>query len=134
MNIFFEPINVNQWNIFEKVKKIGHIEPFLATKQMNIGDLILLHVGQHSKKYESGIYAVGEIIEGPFILENHPDDYCNNKSSVNVKIIKINYSSPYITHEDCKTFTNQFRIVHKIKNVHYDSIIKRLNDLGIIAD
>lgn len=31
--------------MFEKVKSIGHIEPFLATKSMKIGDTLLLHVG-----------------------------------------------------------------------------------------
>lgn len=40
MNIYFEPVNVNHWNIFEKVKNIGHIEPFLATKSMQIGDIV----------------------------------------------------------------------------------------------
>ena len=51
MNIYFEPVNVNQWNMFEKVKDIGHIEPFLATKSMQIGDIVVLHVGQQNAKY-----------------------------------------------------------------------------------
>lgn len=42
---YFEPVNVNQWNMFEKVKNIGHVEPFLATASMNVGDTMLLHVG-----------------------------------------------------------------------------------------
>ena len=101
MNIYLEPVNVNQWNIFEKVKNIGHIEPFLATKSMEIGDLILLHVGQQNKKYESGIYAIGEIVNGPYILEDHPNDYCNNKNTVDVQITKINYANPYLSHYEC---------------------------------
>lgn len=48
---YFEPVNVNQWNMFEKVKNIGHIEPFLATAAMNVGDTMLLHVGSQNKKY-----------------------------------------------------------------------------------
>lgn len=131
MNIFFEPVNVNQWNIFEKVKKIGHIEPFLATKQMNVGDLMLLHVGQQNNRYESGIYAIGKIIEGPFIMENHPDDYCNNKNTVNIKITSISYSEPYVTHEECKAFINQFRTVHKINETYYEDILKRFDNLGV---
>ena len=46
MKIFYEPVNVNQWNMFEKVRAIGHIEPFLATKAMEKGDIVLLHVGK----------------------------------------------------------------------------------------
>lgn len=126
MNIFFEPVNVKQWNIFEKVKRIGHIEPFLATQVMNVGDLMVLHVGQQDKRHESGIYAIGKIIEGPFILKNHPDDYCNNKNTVNVKIIRMNYSYPYITHDECKFFINQFRTVHKIEDIYYEKILEKL--------
>lgn len=127
MNIYFEPVNVNQWNMFEKVKNIGHIEPFLATKSMTVGDMVLLHVGRQNKKYESGIYAYGEVVEGPYILKDHPQDYCNNKNTVNVRIIEMNYSFPYITHDECKNFINQFRTVHKIDKNHYEYILKLLN-------
>ena len=116
---YFEPVNVNQWNMFEKVNNIGHVEPFLATASMNIGDIMLFHVGSQNKNYESGIYAVGTIVKAPYILENSPQDYCNNKLTVNVRIEKINYSYPYITHEECKAFINQFRAAHKIGEEHY---------------
>ena len=36
--------------MFEKVSGAGHIEPFLATKAMEEGDLILLHVGRQNRK------------------------------------------------------------------------------------
>ena len=123
---YFEPVNVNQWNMFEKVKNIGHIEPFLATASMNVGDTILLHVGSQNKNYESGIYAVGTIVKAPYILENSPQDYCNNKLTVNVRIDKINYSYPYITHEECKLFINQFRTAHRISEEHYSLIKDRI--------
>ena len=132
MNIFYEPVNVDQWNLFEKVKQIGHIEPFLATKEMQIGDLMLLHVGQQNNRYKSGVYAIGVIVEGPFILKNHPEDYCNNKNSVNVKITDINYSTPYMTHEECKSFINQFRTAHKIEESHYSEILTKLNGKGVL--
>lgn len=134
---YFEPVNVNQWNLFEKVKNIGHVEPFLATSSMNIGDTMLLHVGSQNKNYESGIYAVGTLVKAPYILENSPQDYCNNKLTVNVRIDKINYSSPYITHEECKAFINQFRTAHKISEEHYALIEQRLDvntDESIISD
>ncbi|HCK43256.1 MAG TPA: hypothetical protein DHW16_02480 [Ruminococcaceae bacterium] len=134
---YFEPVNVNQWNMFEKVKNIGHVEPFLATSSMDIGDTMLLHVGSQNKNYESGIYAVGTIVKAPYILENSPQDYCNNKLTVDVRIDKINYSSPYITHEECKAFINQFRTAHKISEEHYALIEERIDvntDESIISD
>ncbi len=119
---YFEPVNTKQWNIFEKVKNIGHIEVFLATKSMVVGDTVLLHVGAQNKKYASGIYAVGTVITSPYILTNSPEDYCNNKLSVDVRIDKMNYSHPYILHEQCKNFINQFRTVHIINECHYPMI------------
>ena len=124
---YYEPVNLNKWNMFEKVKSIGHIEPFLATSSMNIGDIVLLHVGSQNKRYKSGIYAIGTIVKAPYILENSPEDYCNNKLTVDVRIDKINYSSPYLTHAECKKFINQFRTVHKIDEKHYLLIEEKLS-------
>ena len=116
---YYELVNLNQWNMFEKVQSVGHFEPFLATLSMNVGDIVLLHVGSQNKNYESGIYSIGTIVKAPYILENSPEDYCNNKLTVDVRIDKINYSLPYITHNECKAFINQFRTVHKIDEKHY---------------
>ena len=126
MNIFYEPVNVNQWNIFEKVNNVGHVEPFLATKAMTVGDILLLHVGQQNKNYKSGVYAIGKIVKGPYILRNHFEDYCNNKNTVDVEIIKINYTEPYISHEECKEFIKQFRTVHLIDEMYYNQILKSI--------
>lgn len=128
MSVFFEPVNVNQWNIFEKVSAVGHIEPFLATKAMKCGDTILLHVGAQNKKYQSGIYAVGEVVRGPYILEDSPQDYCNNKNTVDVKIVKINYSVPYVSHEDCAGYIHQFRTVHKLEEADGDKLLEMIGN------
>ena len=128
MNIYYEPVNLNQWNIFNRVSATGHIEPFLATSSMEIGDIVLLHVGQQNKQHKSGIYAIGEIVEGPFILRNSPEDYCNDKKAVNVKVTHITYCKPYITHEECLSFINQFRTVHRINPAYYGQILTLLNE------
>ena len=126
MNIFYEPVNVNQWNIFEKVQKKDHIEPFLATKAMEIGDLLLLHVGSQNPMYQSGIYAYGTVVRGPYILKNSPTDYCNNKNTVDVRIDKLVRGVPLINHDDAKSFIRQFRTVHQIDEKHYPDIKKML--------
>jgi hypothetical protein len=48
-----EPVNLKQWNMFQLVNGPGHVEPFLATQSMHLGDVVLLHVGQQDKNYES---------------------------------------------------------------------------------
>ncbi len=123
---FFEPVNLKQWNMFEKVSGVGHVEPFLATQSMNYGDLVLLHVGKQDRRYESGIYAYGTIVEGPFILEDHPTDYCNHKNTVMIRFDKIVYNTPLISHDDCKAFIHQFRTVHRIDPEYCEMIGKLL--------
>lgn len=124
--IYYEPVNLKQWNMFNKVSGVGHVEPFLATSSMEYGDLVLLHVGQQDKRFESGIYAFGTIVEGPFVLKDHPDDYCNGKNTVMVRFDKIEYGTPLISHEECLAFIHQFRRVHKIEPEYYETIKKML--------
>ncbi len=112
--IYLEPVNLKQWDMFRKVCGPGHVEPFLATKAMKPGDMALLHVGQQDSRYESGVYAYGTVTEGPFILRNQPDDYCNEKNTVMIRIDRIDYIRPIITHEACKAFSGHFRTVHMI--------------------
>ena len=126
MSIYLEPVNLKQWDMFSNVKATGHVEPFLATKTMIIGDLVLLHVGQQDKRYESGVYAYGRVVEGPFILRDHSDDYCNGKNTVMVKFERIEYDRPIIDHEHCRDFSGQFRTVHLINPAFYDQIMAML--------
>ena len=124
--IFFEPVNLKQWNMFEKVNGVGHVEAFLATQSMEIGDLVVLHVGQQDNRYVSGIYAYGTVVEGPFVWQDHPDDYCNGKNTVMVRFDRIVYNRPLISHEDCTAFVHQFRTVHKIDPMYYGEIERLL--------
>ena len=113
-NFFVEPVNLMMWPMFDKISGEGHIECFLATNSMKKGDILFLHVGSQVPNYKSGIYAVGEIISDPYILHDSPKDYCNEKNTVDVKIIKINFKEPYVSHDECKKYINQFRTWHKL--------------------
>lgn len=53
MTFYIEPINLRQWNLFDKVKGPGHVEPFLATRDMQIGDIVMLHVGNQYPSIET---------------------------------------------------------------------------------
>lgn len=116
MSIYFEPVDIRHWNLFECVKEPGHIESFLATKTMHIGDIVLFHVGQQDKNVPSGIYAVGKVQTDPYIKKNVPDERCNNRLTVDVRIDSLSGAKPYITHEDCKKYIRQFRTVHQISD------------------
>lgn len=122
MRFYIEPVNLHQWNLFDKVEGPGHIECFLATRDMQLGDIVMLHVGKQDSAHESGIYAYGTVIYGPYILENRPSEYCNNKLTVDVKIDRIEYDKPLITHEQCKRYTGQYRSVHAIADSFNDNL------------
>lgn len=128
MRYFFEPVNSNEWNIFEKVKGIGHVEPFLAVKDMELGDLVFLHVGQQDKSKKSGVYAWGEIVKKPYTLRNSPQDYCNNKLTVDVKILYITYNEPLLNHEQSKKIFTQFRTVHKLNDNSISTLLSYIRD------
>lgn len=38
MAIYIEPVNLRQWDMFDSVVGSGHVEHFLATRDMQIGD------------------------------------------------------------------------------------------------
>lgn len=113
MNYFFEPVNLTQWNMFEEVKFVNHIETFLATKNMQLNDIVLLHVGKQSKMKKSGVYAWGIIVKEPYIYKGRIEEYCNNKLSVDVKIIYIKYDIPFVKTDNDKIF-QQYRTVHML--------------------
>lgn len=117
MEFYLEPVNLKQWHMFNSVKEIGHIETFLATKDMEIGDIMFLYVGKQDKSYVSGVYAIGEIVKKPYIYTGNPSDYCYGKNSVDVKITYINYTTPFATEDEVKLVNKQFRTVHKLHNV-----------------
>lgn len=126
MNYFYEPVNLKQWNMFEVVKSIGHIEPFLAVSSMNLGDIVFLHAGKQDRDYESGIYAYGRIVKGPYILEDSPQDYCNNKNTVDVEILNISYTKPLVPYTISKNIFKQFRTVHKIDEIATKKLLEVL--------
>ena len=99
VRIYLEPVNLRQWNLFDNVKGSGHVEWFRATRDMQLGDIVILHVGKQDPAHESGVYAYGTVIYGPYILENRSAEYCNNKLTVDVRIDHIVYDTPIITHE-----------------------------------
>lgn len=121
MNYYFEPVNLKKWNMFKKVKNIGHIESMLATSNMKMNDIVFLHVGTQEKTIVSGIYAIGIIVKEPYILRNHPDEYCNNKNTIDLKIIYIDYDKPLINTQKYNVFS-QYRTVHKLSQVTLEKI------------
>ena len=128
MNIYFEPVNLKQWNMFEMVSGIGHIEAFLATNSMKVGDIVLLHVGKQLPTVRSGVYAYGVIVEPAAIYLGNQEEQCYGNLSVMVRIARIERSKPLINENECKEIFAQFRRVHRVNDAYYDKIIKLINE------
>lgn len=127
MAIFYSPIDVNKYNIFEKIKGPGVIERFLATNDMELDDILIFHVGKQNPNYESGVYAYGKVVKEPYILENHPEDYCNNQNTVDVEVIDIRYDKPFIPFSETKDFIEPYQSRHRISEQYHSFLLKKLN-------
>lgn len=133
---FYEPTNPLQWNLFTEIKSVGHIEKFRATQEMKAGDILLIAIGKQLE-YENelaitkkkGIYAIGIILNNPYILDNkkYKGDFCYNKLTVDVSIIKIRKDKP-IKQLDNINITGNFRAVNKINQQYNDLILTVLNN------
>lgn len=123
MNLYFIPVDIRHWNMFEVVRTPGHIESFIATKAMTSGDLVVLHVGQQDKTVKSGIYAYGTVISEPYIKNDAPGERCNNRLTVDVRIDAISFTKPYISHDACQKYIKQFRTAHRIDSAWHDEIM-----------
>ena len=127
MAIFYSPIDVNKYNIFEKIKGPGVIERFLATNDMELDDILIFHVGKQNPNYESGVYAYGKVVKEPYILENHPEDYCNHQNTVDVEVIDIRYDKPFIPFSETKDFIEPYQSRHRISEQYHSFLLKKLN-------
>lgn len=127
MAIFYSPIDVTKYNIFEKIKEPGIIEHFLATNDMELDDILLFHLGKHDSNYESGVYAYGKVVKEPYILKDHPEDYCNNQNTVDVEIIDIRDDKPFIPLSETKEFIAPYQNRHIISEQYYPFILEKLN-------
>lgn len=122
IHFFYEPVNLNQWPMFEKVSGVGHQEYFLATKKMKQGDYIIPHVGSQVNSVQSGVYGVAKIISNPDILKNHDGDYCNGKLSVLTEFVSFGSECIIKNTDFAKYINNQFRTAHVIDAKHNEEL------------
>ena len=127
VEIYFEPVNLKQWNMFEMVSGIGHIEAFLATKNMKVGDIVLLHVGKQVSTVRSGVYAYGFITEPPAIYLGNQEEQCYGNLAVMVRIARIERAVPLMNESECKEVFTQFRSVHRVNDIYFDRILKMID-------
>lgn len=130
--IFHQPVNLNDFPMFEKIKdeKVpGYIEHMTNTKDMQRGDLVILHVGKHREDIaKSGVYAWGIITQPCVHLKDSPDDVkCNNSWCCEVEIQRLWRGKPVISAAEYKPFNSCPRRVHKIAPEHYSTLLKKLN-------
>lgn len=131
MNIFHQPVNLNDFPMFEKIKdeKVpGYIEHMTNTKAMQRGDYVILHVGKHREDIaKSGVYAWGKITQPNVFLKDSPDDVkCNNTWCCEVEIQRIWRGKPIIPAAEYKPFNACPYKVHRIDPKHYSILLKKL--------
>lgn len=94
---------------------------------MHVGDFVLISVGTQDKNIQSGVYAVGVILSKPYILRGSPEDYCNNKLTVNVVNTRFYKDTPIINKDNLMKFSSNYRRANKISETYYDRLLKIIN-------
>lgn len=115
MNYFFSPINLDDWDIFKKVNAVGYQDTFLATKEMQVGDVVLFYVSANQRR-EPGVYACGRIVRLPELVTGRPNDKCNGKVAVVVSFLSVPPQAPLIPLDGCKTFLWPFARSHRVSD------------------
>lgn len=134
IKVYYEPAtNLEHWNLFEEIQRIGDIECFNATKDMKVGDVALIYIGNNDYGYEKGVYAVAKVISEPDIdnLESDENLY------VYLRFDKISYDKPIISKEVFEQYNTQYQSVHKIENgeeLLKDISFEEENELLIIEE
>ena len=125
-DFYVVPTIVSTWNYFEKERKVGERENFVATKDMKIGDFILVYIGKKNSQKEAGVYALAKVLTSPSIFLENENDYCYNKLSVCCEY--------FIASQDCLIDMNKsIEIAKQVQNTHviekrfYNEIRKILN-------
>ena len=123
---YFMPTVVTNWNYFEKIRTKGEKEYFVATKDMKIGDYIVVYISKKGNEKVAGIYALAKIISNPSVLTNNSNDYCYQKLAVYCEYIVASRTC-LIDIEKTKEIAKQFQNAHIIEKVHYGFLKKVFN-------
>ena len=125
MRLFYEVVNVENWDFFKKIKSVGDVDNFFYVNGMNIGDKVIIHVARSENNNINGVYAWGTIIGNPKI-EKNKENYCYSKKAVDVRIEKFSHDKPLLNFEECKKYINNFRSTHEISEESAEKIISLL--------
>lgn len=111
--VYYEPAtDMESWNLFDEIKCIGDTEYFKATKDMKVGDVALIYIGNNNYGYEKGVYAIAKVISEPEIDASEDDE----SLWVNLRFDKISYDKPIISKEVFDQYNTQYQSVHRIEN------------------
>ena len=112
VNYFFESANnIGEWNLFQEITAIGQVVNFHATKDMKIGDIAFIYIGNNNYGYVPGVYAIATVISEPF-MEYEED----GELMVELRFDKISYDKPLISKEEFEKYNTQVRSVHVIND------------------
>lgn len=110
--VYYEPAtDMESWNLFDKIKCIGDTEYFRATKDMKVGDIALIYIGNNDFGYEKGVYAIAKVISELQIDDSEGD----GSLCVLLRFDKISYDKPIISKKVFDQYNTQYQSVHRIE-------------------
>ena len=129
MNVFNMPINPDRWPIFTKIKGIGHIEPFRATKDMKEGDLLVLNIVENKKEnYHRGVYGFAIVVKEMYLL-NDKNDTLNDENVVDGKITHFKFDAPIIKFMHYHKYVKNDKTPSMLEQEGKDYILNKLSKI-----
>lgn len=125
MKLYYESVNIEEWNFFENIKGVGDVNNFFYIKGMNKEDKVIIHISKSKNNDINGVYAWGTIV-GNAEIEQNPANFCYGKKAVNVRIECFSKDTPLLTHEVCKEYIKNFRSTHKLSEEAKNKIVELL--------
>lgn len=128
MAMYCIPVNLTKWNVLEEIKEPGVEIKCPASKEMQIGDIVVFFIRHQARGKESGIYGYGEIISETYTNLDDVGNFMENKLVVNIKVVKSAYLFPFIAAEDCKSYIDsRKRTASMISPEYKDEILMPMN-------
>lgn len=124
--LYYISVNIDNWDYFDKVDKVGYVNNFFYVNGMKKGDKAIFHISKNEEKGVHGVYAWGTIVGEPKVVDDK-NNYCYGKKAIDIRFDKFSKDKPLMTFDELSEYVNNF-FGNKIISQEYQyEIVKKLD-------
>lgn len=124
--LYYISVNIENWDYFKNVDKVGYVNNFFYVNGMNKGDKAIFHISKNENKGVHGVYAWGTIVGDPKVVTDE-GNYCKGRKAIDIRFDRISKDKPLMAFDEINKYVNNF-FGNKIIDQKYQyEIIKKLD-------